>query len=156
MPWTDIPGYGLIELDTFAADVQPNRTWWPKTDWCVTGWPAGLDPPVCTPGWYPNFSEPFEVTARDGRLWIRPSFAEAGSEAEVELHLKGVNWSGFESGKHCPEELSVFGIDPYVRAEQAIKSGCQAASHPCYCWPLLLLLELQLYRILLSVLLIYF
>ena len=47
--------------------------------------PAGSRAQVCA------FQLPFEVTSRDGALWIEPE-----NGARSRLHIKGVNWAGFQ------------------------------------------------------------
>ena len=59
------------------------------------------------------FSIPFNVSARNKKLWIRPSWS--GVESEQELRLKGATWSGMQNPDTlCPEDLGHFGISEYV------------------------------------------
>ena len=60
------------------------------------------------------FTTPFEVSAKRGRLWIRPSWAAADSAAEEELFIKGANWGGFESRLSCPEQVDLYRYDDYI------------------------------------------
>ena len=46
------------------------------------------------------FSTDFETEAKDGRLWIRPSWG--GAESNTELVIQGVSWGGFEHDNGCP------------------------------------------------------
>ena len=57
------------------------------------------------------FTQPFDVFAEGGKLWIRPLWDE-GNQRSV-LHIKGVNWSGFQASG-CPHELWKHHIDDYV------------------------------------------
>ena len=60
------------------------------------------------------FDTPFEVSAKHGRLWIRPRWAAPGSDAEQELHIRGVCWSGFESRLACPEQRDLYTYEAYM------------------------------------------
>ena len=101
---------GPIWLDTFT----PSRSVELVTEPCEP-------PAACTGSGHAAFSVPFEIRARRGRLWIRPSFAYPGSEAEIELYLKGVNWGGFEGPKACVEDLRAWTEDNYMTMLQQRK-----------------------------------
>ena len=58
------------------------------------------------------FSVPFEVDARDGRLWIRPEWATNATADE--LLLKGASWFGAQSGFKCVMQLNLFPAQDYL------------------------------------------
>ena len=54
-----------------------------------------------------NFSMEFNLSARDGKLWI------AREEWRTELKLKGANWAGFQASG-CVHELWKHSADEYI------------------------------------------
>ena len=59
------------------------------------------------------FSIPFEVSARQGRLWIRPEWAS--NTTGDELLLKGASWFGAQGGFACVMQLNIYTADDYLR-----------------------------------------
>ena len=107
---TDPLGNYPTWLDTFTPSPVGEQ----HVDWLSGDGVACQAPAACTSTGYPAFSVPHEIRAHSGRLWLRPSFALPGSEAEVELHLKGANWGGFEAPNSCVEQLSAWTEDDYM------------------------------------------
>ena len=60
----------------------------------------------------PAFSMEFNVSAHDGRLWIKPWWGDRSSEQE--LRIKGVNWFGAAGGRRCMEELNTVSVQSYI------------------------------------------
>lgn len=60
------------------------------------------------------FTEPFAVSAHQGKLWIAPADeAQRPGARWDELHLRGTNWAGFQvSG--CVHELWKFEVQDYL------------------------------------------
>ena len=56
------------------------------------------------------FSEPFEVSASDGALWISPFFDR---RLRTRLHIKGANWAGMQADG-CPHALWNYGVADYI------------------------------------------
>ena len=58
------------------------------------------------------FSVDFNVSARDGQLWIKPWWGDRASE--VQLHLRGVNWFGSAGSRQCMEEINRHRVQEYI------------------------------------------
>ena len=58
------------------------------------------------------FNVDFNVSAHDGRLWIKPLWGDRDSEQE--LRLKGVNWFGASGTRFCMEEINSISVQRYI------------------------------------------
>ena len=69
------------------------------------------------------FSIPFEVSARQGRLWIRPEWAS--NTTGDELLLKGASWFGAQGGFACVMQLNIYTADDYLRFLHRFSRRCR-------------------------------
>lgn len=87
--------------------------------------------------WQPrpaNFSTPFIVEARSGKLWIRTEWEGTPFE---ELRLNGVNWAGFQASG-CVHELWKYNVTEYVNfiASNGFNAVRLPLSAPIVAWAL--------------------